>query len=148
MPHIPPRDPNAPRYSKAPWAGFTPREHARETPRSRCDSLRCRRARQCLAAHDGLYCRRTHYSHKYFLAREKAEGRIDPPLPPLPKQPLPEEIQWRAEELQARVERKRHEARLMLARWKAGEFDAIYGKYSPRGMLMKPPPRNYVEEMK
>jgi hypothetical protein len=146
MKKIPPRDPLAPRYSKAPWSGFTPREHARETPRSICDSLRCRRARKCLAAHDGLYCRRTHHSHKYFLARELADGHIDPPLPPLPRRPLPEEIQLRADELMARVERKRNEARLMLARWKAGEFDAVYGKYSPRGVLLKPPVREYVED--
>ena len=33
----------------------------------------------------------------------------------------------------------------MTARWKAGEFDDIYGKYTAKGVLMNPPPKEYVE---
>ena len=36
----------------------------------------------------------------------------------------------------------------MTARWKAGEFDDTYGKYSAKGVLMKPPPKVYVEPAK
>ena len=40
--------------------------------------------------------------------------------------------------------RKDHHA-AMTARWKAGEFDHLYGKYAKAGCLMKPPPRLYQE---
>ena len=40
--------------------------------------------------------------------------------------------------------RKEHHAE-MTARWKAGEFDHLYGKYAKQGRLMKPPPRQYQE---
>ena len=33
----------------------------------------------------------------------------------------------------------------MTARWGAGEFDHLYGPYRPKGVLMKPPPKIYVE---
>jgi hypothetical protein len=33
----------------------------------------------------------------------------------------------------------------MAERWKAGEFDQLYGPYKPCGVLLKPPPKVYVE---
>ena len=33
----------------------------------------------------------------------------------------------------------------MTERWKAGEFDHLYGPYAPKGVLMKAPPKIYVE---
>jgi hypothetical protein len=33
----------------------------------------------------------------------------------------------------------------MVSRWKAGEFDQFYGPYAPKGALLKPPPKAYVE---
>jgi hypothetical protein len=33
----------------------------------------------------------------------------------------------------------------MTERWKAGEFDHLYGPYRPKGVLMKPPPKIYVD---
>lgn len=33
----------------------------------------------------------------------------------------------------------------MTGRWKAGEFDQLYGPYRPKGVLMNPPPKIYVE---
>ena len=29
----------------------------------------------------------------------------------------------------------------MTARWKAGEFDGLYGRYNAAGVLLKPPPK-------
>ena len=51
-----------PYLSQQPWAGFTQHDRAREQPLPVCPSPRCRRAKACLAAHDTLYCRRTHFS--------------------------------------------------------------------------------------
>jgi hypothetical protein len=33
----------------------------------------------------------------------------------------------------------------MTGRWQAGEFDHLYGPYAPKGVLMNPPPKIYVE---
>jgi hypothetical protein len=33
----------------------------------------------------------------------------------------------------------------MTERWQAGEFDHLYGPYAPKGVLMKAPPKIYVE---
>ena len=33
----------------------------------------------------------------------------------------------------------------MTARWKAGEFDHLYGPYTPKGVLIKAPQKVYVE---
>ena len=33
----------------------------------------------------------------------------------------------------------------MVARWKAGEFDQLHGPYRAKGVLLKPPPKAYVE---
>ena len=41
--------------------------------------------------------------------------------------------------------RKAHAAELT-RRWKAGEFDHLYGPWRARGALMKPPPKIYVEK--
>ena len=56
------------------------------------------------------------------------------------------------DDLQERLERVTHIAEIskeyhagMTARWKAGEFDQLYGKYARGGRLMKPPPRLYQE---
>jgi hypothetical protein len=37
------------------------------------------------------------------------------------------------------------EAALTAARWKAGEFDHLYGPYRAKGIVMKAPPKTYVE---
>jgi hypothetical protein len=33
----------------------------------------------------------------------------------------------------------------MTAQWKAGAFDGLYGKYTPKGVVLTPPPKVYVE---
>jgi hypothetical protein len=33
----------------------------------------------------------------------------------------------------------------MTERWRAGEFNHLYGPYAPKGVLMKAPPKIYVE---
>ena len=57
-----------------------------------------------------------------------------------------------AHDLEGRLERATYIAELrkehhaeMTARWKASEFDHLYGKYASRGVVMKPPPRIYVD---
>ena len=45
-----------------PWARFSAREGARGEPLRSCPSPLCRRGKRCRAAHDGLHCRRTHFS--------------------------------------------------------------------------------------
>ncbi len=34
----------------------------------------------------------------------------------------------------------------MTARWKAGEFDHLHGPSTSKGVLLKPPPKIYVEK--
>ena len=34
----------------------------------------------------------------------------------------------------------------MTARWKAGEFDGLFGAFKTRGVMLKPPPKIYVEQ--
>jgi uncharacterized protein (DUF952 family) len=34
----------------------------------------------------------------------------------------------------------------MTAKWKRGDFDHLYGPYDPKGVLMQPPKREYVEQ--
>ena len=134
---------NAPYVSQAPWAGFTAHDLLRENPLARCPSPRCRRARQCIAAHQGLYCRRTHLSPPEIEAM-----RRNHPLSKAIALVLPV---FDPDDLQERLERVTHIAEIskeyhagMTARWKAGEFDHLYGKYASRGVVMKPPPRAYA----
>ena len=135
---------NTPYISDAPWSGFSALDWPREKPLPRCPAPRCRRARQCLAAHDGLYCRRTHLSAPEIEAmrRESALSKAIALVPPV----------FDPDDLQARLDRAAQIAELrkdhhagMTARWKAGEFDHLYGKYAKAGRLMKPPPRLYQE---
>ncbi len=133
--------------SHTPWAGFTPRERKRAEALARCPSARCRRVKACVAALDGLYCRRTHHSVKAARheARQGGQG-AGLRLPRLSARPNAAEVEaYRiaTELLLARAEEKQAE---MLARWKAGELDRLYGPYDRRGALMVPPARIYVEE--
>ena len=134
-----------PRVSHEPWAGFTPNEAPRETPLDGCPSPRCRRAQACLAAHFNLYCRRTHFSP---AEKEKRERRhplklaLELVMPVIDPHDLDEQVERIAE--LARV-RREHTAD-MTARWKAGELDKLYGKYTPKGVIKKPPPKIYVGE--
>ncbi len=125
--------PPKPKLTHAPWAGYTAREHKREAALACCPSPRCARLKQCVAAHEGLYCQRTHVSHA-------AHVRAHPPAP------LPDrnDLDLRREFLIEQIELRKAALQEMQARWKAGEFDQLYGKYKSHGVLLQPPPRIYV----
>ncbi|MBG1231396.1 hypothetical protein [Aestuariivirga litoralis] len=125
-----------PYLTHAPWAGYTSREHARAEPLAQCPNARCRRLQHCVAAHDDLYCQRTHISHAEYL-----DG-----LPP--HEPMivnsPELMEIYKLEMEAQAADRLDAFKRLQARWKAGEFDALYGKYSARGVLKHPPEKRFV----
>ena len=133
--------PPKPYLTTTPWTLFTLRERKRANPLHRCPSAKCRRAKACVDAHDQLYCQRSHESVACHRARTGITLRV------------PDDVEeWSMEEVTAR----REQSDLMLAevqakqreltqRWKAGEFDALYGKFKPQGVLKHPPDRQYTE---
>jgi hypothetical protein len=132
------------RVSHEPWFGFSRHDAPRDAPLAVCPSPACRRAKTCIAAHDNLYCRRTHFSP----AEQEARQRLDPlrleldgVLPVVDRTSLSEQ----AERITALAAIRRAHAARMTKRWKAGEFDGLYGKYTAKGVALAPPPRLYVE---
>ena len=133
-----------PRVSHEPWLGFTRHDCPRGIPLPVCPSPRCRRAKACVASHDGLYCRRTHFS----VAEQKKWERRDRytrELEAVPESPANAGFVERAERLVSIYAIQLEHAIHMTERWKAGEFDHLYGPYRPKGVLMQPPPKVYVE---
>lgn len=133
-----------PRVSLEPWAGFTRHDCPRDNPLPSCPSPHCRRAKACLAAHDNLYCQRTHFSPvetKKWRRRDPRQRELDA-VPPVMD---PHDLGERMERIAQLAAIQRAQAAAMTARWKAGEFDHLYGPYRPKGVLMKPPPKIYVE---
>jgi hypothetical protein len=123
-----------PYLTREPWLPFTPRERLRKAKLASCPSSKCRRAKACVDAHDDLYCQRTH------LAAAKPS-----------KTPLPAR-DYSLAELQAIRERNDMGLievmalkRDMIAKWKAGAYDKIYGKYRAHGVWKYPPNRQYTE---
>jgi hypothetical protein len=127
----------APFWSKTPWAGFTKNDHARADALPICPSLRCRRTKACVAAHEEIYCQRTHFSERAFRK-----------LNPQSKAPIlvDDDLDVRRERMLMMIEQRREATERMTARWQSGEFDALYGPYEKRGVLMQPPPKVYYEE--
>jgi hypothetical protein len=127
----------APYVTREPWLGFTPRERLRISPLRLCPSTKCRRAKACVDAHDDLYCQRTHQGvpqpHKAQPARS-ARGFTSTELAV---------IREKNDERLAEVAAMK---RLMVAKWKAGAFDALYGKFRQHGVWKHPPQRQYTEE--
>jgi hypothetical protein len=142
---------DAPIVSRRPWAGFSGHDSPRPQALAICPSARCsglwRLIAHCsarLSSLDNLYCLRTHHS----LAEQCAIKRQSPLqreldlIPPV----------FDGDDLGARVERiaalaavrRAHEAE-MQALWKSGALDHLYGPYKPHGVMLKPPPRTYVE---
>ena len=139
----PPKTPR-PHVSRQPWLGFTRHESPRGAPLPACPSPRCRRAKACLAANDNLYCQRTHFSP----LEQKKRRRRDPhqrALDAVPEVADPHDLEERLERIAELAAIRREQGAEMTARWKAGEFDQLYGPYRSKGVLMKPPPKVYVE---
>ena len=127
--------PPKPKLTHAPWAGYTAHEHKREAALPRCPSPRCARVKLCVAAHEGLYCQRTHHSHAEHV-------RAHPPV----SLPDRNNLDLRREFLIEQIELRKAALQEMQARWKSGEFDQLYGRYKRQGVLQAPPPRIYYEE--
>ena len=142
--NLPPPRALRPRVSLEPWMGFTCHDCPREIPLPSCPSPHCRRAKACLAAHDNLYCRRTHFSpdeQKKWNSRDPYQRELDR-VPPVID---PDDLTERMERINLLAAIQRAQEAEMTGRWKAGEFDLLYGPYRPKGVLLKPPPKIYVE---
>jgi hypothetical protein len=140
-----PRRPRGEPYlSRAPWHGFSAHDMPRAEPLPVCPSARCRRLCRCVDAIDGLYCRRTHLS----LA-EQAEAKPARPLQRLlarvPEAFPPGDLAARLERIEELASIRRDYDADMRARWRAGAFDHLYGRYRRDGALMRPPPLAYVD---
>ena len=59
----------------------------------------------------------------------------------------PHDLSERVERINQLAAIQRAHAASMTGRWKAGEFDQLYGPYTAKGVLMKPPPKIYVEKL-
>ena len=90
--------------------------------------------KQCVAAHENLYCQRTHISHAEHV-------RAHPPAP----KPDRGDLDLRREFLIDQIEQRTARQQEMQSRWRLGEFDQLYGKYNRNGVLLQPPPRTYEE---
>lgn len=147
---MPRKAPPEPYRSLTPWNGFTPRERKREEPLPRCPSARCRRAKACCAAIDGLYCRRTHITPEEARALRRQRAGKGPARRPdwetLPARPSLEQVEAYRIASDMKLARAEAQAGQRLAQWKAGTLDHLYGAYAPRGVWMRPPERRYVEE--
>jgi hypothetical protein len=133
-----------PRVSLEPWAGFTRHDCPRDNPLPSCPSPHCRRAKACLAAHDNLYCQRTHFSpaeQKKWNSRDPYQRELDK-VPPVID---PHDLTERMERINQLAAIQRAKAVEMTTRWKAGEFDQRYGPYRPKGVMLKPPIKIYLE---
>ncbi len=134
-----------PRVTLAPWCGYSKHDAPRGTPLPVCPALRCRRAKACLSAHDNLYCQRTHFSP----AEQEKRSRRDPlrlELDSFPPVVDPKKLSDRMERVNNLAAVKQAHARRMTEKWKQGELDELYGKYSAKGVVVAPPPKVYVEE--
>jgi hypothetical protein len=137
----------APFVSQRPWAGFTAHDNPRDEPLSLCPAARCRRAKQCIAALDNLYCLRTHHSLAELQALRR-NSALQRELDAVPEVLDGDDLTARMERIAELAEIRRAHEQEILARWKAGALDDRHGKYRPGGVLLRPPPRRYVDERK
>jgi hypothetical protein len=134
-------NPREPYLTTTPWVLFTDRERKRPAPLHQCPSAKCRRAKACLDAHDQLYCQRTHES----IAERQARLGLTPLAAPALADWSLDEVTARREETDVMLAEAQARQREMTRRWKAGEFDDLYGKYKSHGVLKHPPKRQYAE---
>lgn len=142
MPAAPAKLSRQPRHSSAPWWGFSKHDQPRGEALACCPKARCRRAKACLAAIDGLYCLRTHHDkfEQQWLRRHHPLARQ---IRDIPKVEDKRDHLAQARRAEAVMELRRAYDAAMLKRWKAGSLDELYGKYNPKGALMKPPKREF-----
>jgi hypothetical protein len=140
-----PRKSRAPYYSKQPWFGFSEGDNPRAQPLPQCKSARCRRTKMCVAAYDGLYCRRTHFAPSDTRV-ESERASLQKQIDRIPRIDDPYDVEWKLERIAHISDIRRAHFKKMTERWKSGAFDHLYGKYRPHGVLMTPPPRIYVEK--
>jgi hypothetical protein len=117
----------------------------RARPLAVCPSVRCRRAKLCLAALDGLYCLRSHHSLAELKARRRCtplQRDLDRVAPVLDAGDLDARL---ARVVELAAIRRGHED-AMRDKWRAGILDHLYGKYRRDGVVLRPPPRTYGEK--
>jgi hypothetical protein len=127
-----------------PWSGFGPYDKLRDQPLPVCPSPACRRAKACIRATEDSFCQRTHLTPGEIRAqaRQVSKPIFMPKLGPKPSAKQLQVYRIMTDHLLEDIEV--HNAQ-MLARWKKGELDHLYGKFSPKGIVLQPPPRAYVE---
>jgi hypothetical protein len=135
----------APRWKPYPWSKFSPDDCPRQKPLPICPVVKCRRAKQCLAPHKGLFCQRTHFSRAEDKLRTPPT-EVDRYIDSLQKPPLSAGEDLYAEYLLEIAAVRRADEREKMKLWRAGAFGAAYGPYTTRGVMMPPPSLNYVEE--
>jgi hypothetical protein len=130
----------APYLTTTPWQLFTLRERKRPQTLAHCPSAKCKRAKACVDAHDQLYCQRSHES----IAEQRARTGFTPQATAPFKEWALDEVTARREQSDLMLAEAQSKQRELTKRWKAGEFDALYGKFKPHGVLKQPPPRNFA----
>ncbi|MDE2446067.1 MAG: hypothetical protein KGO94_07800 [Alphaproteobacteria bacterium] len=137
--------PPKPKLSHQPWFGYSKHDRPRDVALPVCPSPRCRRAKVCLAATDNLYCLRTHHTPEEIKALEAASD-LHKALDKVPELIDPMDAEERTERMISIVKIRKGWENDMKARWRAGGFDARYGKYRACGVWLVPPEKTYHEE--
>jgi hypothetical protein len=130
-----------PYLTTTPWIPYTSGERKRAATLRLCPSARCRRAKACIDAHDEIYCQRSHES----VAEARARQGLPPPKPVKPTRYNYAQIKVKVVETEMALAQAEAQSAEMRERWKAGEFDHLYGKFKARGVLKVPPERQYTE---
>ena len=129
-----------PYLTTTPWQLFTARERKRPQALAHCPSAKCQRAKACVDAHDQLYCQRSHES----LAEQQSRTGFTPSAPALHKAWTLDQVTARREQSDLMLANAQSRRRELTQRWKAGEFDELYGKFKPHGVLKQPPPKDFA----
>jgi hypothetical protein len=91
-----------------------------------------------------LYCQRTHFSPTEQKKRERRRTH-QRAIAAIPPAQADSPISDRLKLLIGRSVIRLVQSAEMTERWKAGEFDHLYGPYTSKGVLLKAPPKVYVE---
>ncbi len=115
-------------------------------------TLRCRYARRRIAAAPRPALRpmtTSTASARIFRRPRRKNGsaaiRASGSSMPCPRSSIRMILTERMERINNLAAIQRAQLAKMTARWKAGEFDHLYGPYRAKGVLLKPPPKTYVE---